>query len=134
MLEWLYFGPLENGMDVFIEPMGLAAWFGMIVTAINLLPFGQLDGGHIMYAAVGRHARRVSIATLVVVLLLTLYSVNWILMALILVVVSVTVGFGHPRVIDEDAALDPRRRIIAVVAFVIFALCFVPVPITMMEM
>jgi membrane-associated protease RseP (regulator of RpoE activity) len=133
-LEYLRFGPLEEGVDVFIGPMGLAAWWGMLATAINLLPFGQLDGGHIMYAAIGRRARHVSVATLAVVVLLTFISTSWLLMALIMLVASFTLGFGHPRVIDEHVPLDPRRQWLTVLAFAILALCFMPVPITITGM
>ena len=53
VLAWLRFGTRPEGMDIFLHPMGMAAWFGMLATALNLLPFGQLDGGHIMYALLG---------------------------------------------------------------------------------
>jgi len=131
ILERIYFGPLEDGVDVFLHPMGLAAWWGMLATAINLLPFGQLDGGHIMYAAIGRRAGQLSVATLAIVMLLTLQSSSWFLMALIMVVVSLTIGFRHPRVIDEHVPLDTGRIWVTVLAFVIFALCFMPVPLTL---
>jgi membrane-associated protease RseP (regulator of RpoE activity) len=57
-------GPLPAGHDVFIHPMAFAAWFGMLATAMNLLPFGQLDGGHISYAVLGQRSWIVSLATL----------------------------------------------------------------------
>src|SRR5207253_1396944 len=64
--EWAYFGVLHfgivppGGADVALHPMGFAAWWGMLATALNLLPFGQLDGGHIMYAALGKRAHWLS--------------------------------------------------------------------------
>ena len=131
ILERVYFGRLEDGVDVFLHPMGLAAWWGMLATAINLLPFGQLDGGHIMYAAIGRRAGPLSVVTLATVVLLTLQSSSWFLMALIMVVVSLTIGFRHPRVIDEHVPLDQGRIWVTVLAFVIFALCFMPVPLSL---
>jgi membrane-associated protease RseP (regulator of RpoE activity) len=130
LLERAFFGVLEDGQDVILHPIGLAAWWGMLATALNLLPFGQLDGGHIIYAALGRHAARLSVATLAVVILLTLLSPSWMLLAVLLVVVSFTFGFRHPRVPDEDAPLDRRRVWLTILAFAIFALCFMPEPIS----
>ena len=62
LLEWAFFGFIPAGSDVMLHPVGFAAWWGMLATALNLLPFGQLDGGHIMYARLGRYATRVSAA------------------------------------------------------------------------
>jgi len=128
-LEWIYFGIIPDGSDVMLHPIGTAAWVGMLATALNLLPFGQLDGGHIIYAALGRRAAAVSLATLLLVVLLTLQSASWFLMALLLVVAALTLGFRHPRMFDEDVPLDPTRQWLTVVAAVMFALCFMPVPI-----
>ena len=130
VLARLRFGVVPEGSDVFLHPVGLAAWWGMFATFLNLLPFGQLDGGHIAYAAVGRRSNLISAATLIVVLLLTLESTNWILMALIMLGASFTFGFGHPRVIDEDAPLDRTRQWLTVFAILMFVLCFMPVPIS----
>src|SRR5690606_17356693 len=115
--------------DTFLEPMAFAAWWGMLATALNLLPFGQLDGGHIMYAALGKRAAWVSMATLVTVVLLNIGSASWAFFALMLVVMTFMFGFRHPRIHDEDVPLDPVRKAVAVMAAVIFLLCFTPVPI-----
>jgi membrane-associated protease RseP (regulator of RpoE activity) len=123
------FGPLPDGFDIVLHPMGFAAWFGMLATALNLLPFGQLDGGHIAYAAFGRWASTLSKLTLAATLLLTLRSFSWIAMALIMVAMAIFLGFGHPQVADGGAPLDRRRRLIAIAALIIFVLCFTPVPI-----
>jgi len=64
-------GPLAEGTDIVIHPMGFGAWFGMLATALNLLPFGQLDGGHISYAVFGPRAVRLSIVTLITVVVLS---------------------------------------------------------------
>ena len=69
LVSLLWFGPLPAGLDETISPMGFAAWFGMLATALNLLPFGQLDGGHMAYAMFGRKAWIVSLVTLSVTLL-----------------------------------------------------------------
>lgn len=128
-LEWAWFGVIPPGSDTMIGGMGIAAWWGMLATALNLLPFGQLDGGHIMYAALGRRAAWVSGATLGVVVLLNVLSSSWAMFAVMLAVMTFIFGFRHPRIWDEDVPLDPRRRAIAIAAVLIFILCFTPVPI-----
>ncbi len=131
-LAWLYFGPVPDGMDVMLHPVGLAAWWGLLATALNLLPFGQLDGGHIMYAAIGRRAGQISVATLAVVLVLTLVSSSWLMMAGLMVLVALAFGFRHPLVPDEHVPLDRTRLWIAVLAAAILVLCFMPEPLRLM--
>lgn len=128
MARW-HFGTLPQGFDIVLHPMGFAAWFGMLATALNLLPFGQLDGGHIAYAAFGRRAWLVSLATLVATLLLTIRSTSWISMAVIMLAMAFFLGLRHPQVADGGAPLDGRRKLLALFAVVMFVLCFTPVPI-----
>lgn len=128
-LEWWHFGVIPAGSDTLLHPLGFAAWWGMLATALNLLPFGQLDGGHIAYAALGRRAAWVSAGTLALVILLNIGSTSWTVFAVMLVLMAIFFGYRHPRIIDEDAPLDSRRRAIAIIAAIIFILCFTPVPI-----
>ena len=128
MAKW-HFGTLPPGTDVILHPMGFAAWFGMLATAMNLLPFGQLDGGHIAYAVFGPRARYISLATLILTVLLVFKSFSWISLAIIMLAMAFFLGVRHPTVIGEGAPLDTNRKLIAVLALVIFALCFTPVPI-----
>jgi membrane-associated protease RseP (regulator of RpoE activity) len=133
-VEYGIFGAVPDGSDVMVHPLGFAAWWGMLATSLNLLPFGQLDGGHIMYAALGRHAAWLSRLTLVAVVLLTVQSASWAAMALMMIVMAFYFGFRHPRVVNEAITLTPARRLVALVALVIFALCFTPVPIQVLGM
>ena len=127
---YLHFGSLQEGQDVFIHPMAFAAWFGMLATAMNLMPFGQLDGGHISYAMLGRWSWIVSLATLVVTMALAIFkSFSWISMAVIMLAMALFLGVGHPRLVDDHEPLDMTRRLIAAAAVIIFVLCFTPVPI-----
>jgi membrane-associated protease RseP (regulator of RpoE activity) len=130
-LAWLRFGTLPDGQDITLHPVGFAAWWGMLATALNLLPFGQLDGGHIAYAVLGRRSRYVSALTLVAAVLLTSYSTSWAFFTVMLIVMAFLFGVGHPRVIDEDTPLSSGRRLVAVFAAIMFVVCFTPVPIEM---
>ena len=129
LVSYVWFGPLPAGFDETISPMGMAAWVGMLATALNLLPFGQLDGGHVAYALFGRRAWVVSLVTLSVTLLLTVRSLNWLLTAIIMLVMAYVVGLRHPPVPDSETPLDPARKAVAVLVLVMFVLCFTPVPI-----
>jgi membrane-associated protease RseP (regulator of RpoE activity) len=128
-MEWLVFGSLPDGYDINMHPMGFAAWFGMLATALNLFPIAQLDGGHISYAVLGRGSTKVTIATMLTLCALTLVYRFWILWTALLMVVLFVAGPHHPRTPDEDVPLDPTRRWLAVFAAAMFILCFTPSPI-----
>jgi membrane-associated protease RseP (regulator of RpoE activity) len=130
LMAWLHFGKLPDGVDVFLHPMAFAAWFGMFATALNLLPFGQLDGGHIVYSVLGRRSWYVSAATLGAAMFLTFLSLSWVLMTAMMLVMAIVLGFRHPRILDEHMPLDGRRKLVALFALVMFILCFTPVPIS----
>lgn len=127
--SWVSFGRIPEGYDVSIHPMAFAAWWGLLATALNLMPFGQLDGGHVIYSLIGRRARVLSIATLVAACVLVAFSLSWISMTVVMLIMAFTMGLNHPRVVDEDTPLDPRRRLMALLALLMFILCFTPVPI-----
>jgi membrane-associated protease RseP (regulator of RpoE activity) len=127
--RWLVFGSVPEGAIVNLHPMVFAAWFGMLATALNLLPFGQLDGGHITYATVGRVSTPISIATVASALIMTYISLSWLLMTILMVVMLFLFGPRHPHVIDEFDPIGPNRRALAVFALVMLILCFTPVPI-----
>ena len=120
-------------LSVPADPLDSGAWLtkssGTVALALNLMPFGQLDGGHIAYAVFGPKARYVSMATLAIAIGLTVWSLSWISMTIMLVVMAWFLGFSHPRIIDEHEPLDPTRRAIAFLALVIFVISFTPVPI-----
>jgi membrane-associated protease RseP (regulator of RpoE activity) len=129
----LTFGVPPSGYTINIHPMVFAAWFGMLATALNLLPFGQLDGGHITYATLGRVSTPISIATVSAAIVMTFISVSWLFMTLMMVAMLLILGPRHPRVIDEYEPLGPGRRALAIVALAMLVLCFTPVPIEPMD-
>jgi membrane-associated protease RseP (regulator of RpoE activity) len=131
----LVFGPLPVTHAINLHPVVFAAWFGMLATAINLLPFGQLDGGHLSYATLGRWAAPVSIATVSAAVVMTvLVSPSWIVMTLIMVVMLALFGPHHPRVLDEHEPLGAGRYVVAILAAIIFAICFTATPLFWYEL
>lgn len=129
--RWLVFGPVPDGSIVNLHPMVFAAWFGMLATALNLLPFGQLDGGHITYATLGRLAMPISLVTVGSAILMTFISISWLLMTVLMVVMLLLFGPRHPHVVDEEDPLGPTRRKLALFALAMLVLCFTPVPISL---
>ena len=128
-VSWWHFGTLGPETEVVLHPMAFAAWFGTIATALNLLPFGQLDGGHIAYAALGKRSSWVSIGTLAVVIGLAFVTPSWVLWAVVLTAMAYLVGFAHPRIYDEHEPLDAPRIALAFFALLMFVVCFTPFPI-----
>jgi membrane-associated protease RseP (regulator of RpoE activity) len=132
LFQWavkLMFGQVAAGYTLNIHPIAFACWFGMLATALNLLPFGQLDGGHITYAALGRWSTPISILTVGTAVVMTFVAVSWIVMTVMMLVMLFLLGPRHPRVIYEYEPLGPARHVVAVLALAILALCFTPVPI-----
>ena len=132
LFQWaaaLNFGTLSDKVTINIHPMVFAAWFGMLATALNLLPFGQLDGGHITYATLRRWSTPISLATVGVAIAMTYNSSSWMFMTLMMLAMLFLLGPRHPRVIWEDEPLPASRYVVAVLALVIFIICFTPVPI-----
>jgi membrane-associated protease RseP (regulator of RpoE activity) len=137
LFQWatrLMFGTLQDGYTVNMHPMVFAAWFGMLATALNLLPFGQLDGGHITYATLGRWSTPISLVTVSSAIVMTYLSLSWLFLTVMMVLMLVILGPRHPRVIYESEPLGHGRRVIAVVALLIFAVCFTPTPIEPYEL
>jgi membrane-associated protease RseP (regulator of RpoE activity) len=130
-LQRLFHGPIPAGHDFVMHPAGFAAWFGLLATAFNLFPAGQLDGGHIVHALVGRWSRYVTLVTLAILIVLGLVvSSSWIVWSLLLTVMTVSFGLDHPPVEDEHRPIGRERVYLAIFAVVMFALSFTPVPIS----
>jgi membrane-associated protease RseP (regulator of RpoE activity) len=122
-----WFHPGVNPNWVLLHPVGRAAWVGLFATALNLLPAWQLDGGHIVYSLASRHHRRISLAVALTLVALGIYCwPGWALWGMILLLLSLR--FRHPPLLDRWEPLDPSRRLWAVVALLIFLLCFTPWP------
>lgn len=126
---WLVWGAVPDGHGINLHPMGFAAWFGLLMTALNLFPIGQLDGGHISYAALGSRSTGITLGGVAVVVGLTFFSLSWLLWAVLMVTMLLVFGPRHPRTLDDHVPLDRRRRLVALATAAIFVLCFTPAPI-----
>jgi len=127
--SYLFWGAIPDGYSLNLHPMAFAAWFGLLVTALNLFPVGQLDGGHISYAVLGRKSTYVTLGTIGVAIVLAFFSSSLIMWTGLMVVMLLMFGPRHPRVFDEHVPLDRTRLLLALFAVVMFALCFTPAPI-----
>lgn len=127
-LTWLlrYF-TWGTATPIMLHPTALAGWFGMFVTMLNLLPMAQLDGGHIVYAALPTLHRRVARAFWVFIMLLSWFSVTWLIWGLAVLVLS-RGQLGHPPVLDAYRPLPKTRYLLVWMSLVLFLLTFSPVP------
>ncbi len=132
-----------TGEDVLMNQVTFAAWIGLLVTALNLLPVGQLDGGHTVFALFGERAKiinRVTFTLLVFLAVASLTPLQEILPALQyigyngwfiwVILIYFMIGLYHPPALDDVTQLDPRRRWIGYGVVLLFVLIFVPVPFT----
>jgi membrane-associated protease RseP (regulator of RpoE activity) len=112
-----------------MHPMAFAAWFGLLATALNLFPIGQLDGGHISHAVLGRRSTYVTLGMLAAAIGLTFLSSSWLVWTILMVLMLFAMGPQHPPTLDEHTPLDSTRVAFALVALVMLIVCFTPVPI-----
>jgi membrane-associated protease RseP (regulator of RpoE activity) len=114
-----------GGLDVTLHPIAWAGWAGLFVTALNLIPAGQLDGGHIMYVLLGKYTNRLlPIILMALVLLGFVWSGWWLWAALIFLL-----GRYHAEPLDQITQLDPKRQVLALIGVIVFILVFMPVPL-----
>ena len=111
--------------DLLLNPVGRAAWVGLFVTSLNLLPAGQLDGGHILYSLASGFHKRATLIVAIALVPLAYFWLGWILWAVVLL----AIGFRHPPLLDRWEPLDSKRRLWAAVALAIFVLSFMPAPL-----
>ncbi len=116
-----------GGKDVMLNPMAWAGWVGILVTSLNLIPAGQLDGGHMLYVLLGtRRSQRILPIILVLLVLLGFVWAGWWLWAALIFLF----GRVYAEPLDQITQLDPPRKALAVLALIIFILVFTPVPLT----
>lgn len=124
-ISYLVIGSVAEGFDVLLHPIAFAGWIGLFITALNLIPIGQLDGGHVVYAILGRHHRTVSLCMVGLLIVMGIFGwPGWILWA----VLPLFLGIGHPPIIQPEEYLDSSRRTIGWITLFIFVICFTPLP------
>ncbi|MCB9140841.1 MAG: site-2 protease family protein [Anaerolineales bacterium] len=128
-LKFITFGQLlpSHGLDVVVSPIAFAGWAGILITGLNLIPAGQLDGGHIVYALVGaRYARYVLYAVLAALAVLAIFWQGWLLWMVLIFL------FGRTRLapLDEITELTTPQKVFAAAMLVLFFLVFTPVPLS----
>lgn len=125
IIIYLKFKELGPNETIILNPFIFASWIGLFATMLNLLPFGQLDGGHIVYSVFGRYQRRIVFPLYVGLLFLGIEWTGWFLWAIIIIIMSPF----HPRLWDENLPIDRKRKIISIFVLLIFILSFMPVPL-----
>jgi len=135
ILYWIRYlftaAPLPlGGTDVMLHPVAYAGWVGLLVTGLNLIPAGQLDGGHLLYVLVGQNARRILPWIILALLALGMIWSGWWLWAFL----AFMFGRVHAEPLDQITPLDPRRRAIAILGLILFIFVFTPVPMSIFGM
>ena len=122
--------PLSVDFNIQLHPLALAGWVGLFVTAINLFPIGQLDGGHILYALIGEKSKIWAKCFFAFLLFLVYFWPNWGVWAILLLVIT---RFKSAPLEDEEVLLQKNHKIAGYAAIVILLLTFVPVPIEFIQ-
>jgi membrane-associated protease RseP (regulator of RpoE activity) len=125
LLSWLALGPMTPEENVILHPVAFAGWIGLLVTALNLIPVGQLDGGHVAYALFPEYQRYISLGSIgLLVICGVVFWSGWLLWAVLLVFL----GWRHPPPFEFWVPLDRRRRVLGIITIVVFGLTFSPAP------
>ena len=124
LLSFLTLGNIPENYDIMLHPVAFAGWIGFLITAFNLIPFGQLDGGHIAYAVLGEKAEKISKLVLIVLICLGFWWPGWFVWAVLLMIMRIK----HPPPIDFWTPLDKKRKVMGWIALMVFILTFIPVP------
>lgn len=120
------FKGIPEGFDIVPHPIAFAGWVGILVTALNLFPVGQLDGGHVMYALLGKKSLKIAPYILGIFILLGIFFwIGWFVWALLIYFL----GLKHPRIVDENIPISPGRKLLGVLVLIIFVVSFTPEPI-----
>jgi len=125
LLSWVALGPMTPEQNVILHPMAFAGWIGLLVTALNLIPVGQLDGGHVAYALFPEYHRYISLGVLgLLVVCGVIFWQGWLFWAGIIAFL----GWRHPPPYQFWVPLDRRRRVLGIITIAVFILTFTPTP------
>ena len=126
ILTWVTHPDLMESQDIMLHPIAFAGWIGLLVTMLNLLPIGQLDGGHVAYAMLGEKQKLIGQAAFILLVPLSFLSINWLVWGLLLLLLMRTVK--HPPIQDIHVPLSESDKRIGYICLLIFILCFIPAP------
>ncbi|MEK6613507.1 MAG: site-2 protease family protein, partial [Candidatus Binatota bacterium] len=130
-LSKITLGVLPDEANILMHPVGFAGWIGLLVTAMNLLPVGQLDGGHVSYALFGE--RHIWIGRVALVAMLSLGFLRWWDGWLVWGLLLLFMGLRHPPPLDPYTPLDAKRRFMGWLMLAILAVTFIPIPFSIQE-
>ncbi len=125
LISKITFKEIKEGYDIILHPVAFAGWIGYFVTAMNLFPIGQLDGGHIIYGLFPRKQRLISIISVCIMVLFGIFWNGWLFFSLVTLLL---IGTVHPPTNDDLAEVDMKTKIIGIISIIIFILTFIPVP------
>jgi len=123
-LSWLLVDPVPAGHSLLLSPAASAGWVGLLVTMLNLLPLGQLDGGHIMYGLLGRKQHLLAVPFLAFMILLGFWWPGWWFFGALVFIMRIR----HPATLNDGMEVPRSARILGWTAVFIFIICFIPVP------
>ena len=125
-LVYLRFGSLPAGYDVLLNPLLFAGWVGIFITGLNLIPIGQLDGGHVLYALLKQRAHLVATVILYAAIIGVVLTGNWGWSLMLLLLIFI--GPKHPPTADDDAPLGPGRVVLGWITLAMMFVTFTPQP------
>jgi len=118
-------GEVPAGNDILLHPVAFAGWIGLFVTALNLLPVGQLDGGHIMYGLIGKYQQWTGWVVFFLMFVFGFFWPGWFLWAILIMVL---IKIKHPPPLDDISPISWKHKIVGILTMVFFILTFIPVP------
>jgi len=128
LVEWitgLVMGPLPDHLDVLLDPIAFAGWFGVFITAMNLIPLSQLDGGHVGYAFFGKAHRFVAIVVFLGLLAMAVFWTGWLIWGFFILIFG---GLRHPPPLNDITPLDTKRKLLALLSLALLLLLVTPRP------
>jgi len=123
-LVWLMVGPIPENSEFLFAPAAFAGWVGLLVTMLNLLPLGQLDGGHIIYGLFGKLQHTIARMMAAVLIGLGFWWYGWWFFGALVLFF----GLNHPRTIEDDKPIGWKARLLGIIAIIIFIISFIPTP------
>ncbi len=125
-LTRIVLGNIPDAYGIYLHPAAFAGWIGLFVTSLNLIPAGQLDGGHISYAILGERHGLLSKAVIGLLVVMGYFFQGWLIWAALLYFL----GSKHPPILLPEMPLDPNRKAVGMIALLIFILTFIPIPVS----